>query len=122
MLPSLVADMDIAVSVIRFLRDEGVDVVSAREENWYNYEGRDILREAHEMNRFVLTHDSDYGELVIHQGETTRGIIYIRAGSRQSEEVIAGLRNLLDAEIDWTRRQIVVCEPDKPPRMRLIDT
>ena len=114
--------MDIAVTVIRFLRDEGVDVVSARQQNWYNYEDRDILREAHEMNRFVLTHDSDYGELVIHQGETTRGIIYIRAGSRQSEEVIAGLRNLLDAEIDWTRRQIVVCEPDKPPRMRLIDT
>ena len=118
MLPPLVADMDIAVTVIRFLRDEGVDVVSAREENWYNYEDRDILREAHEMNRFVLTHDSDYGELVIHQGETTRGIIYIRAGSRQSEEVIAGLQNLLNAEIDWTQRQIIVCEPDKPPRIR----
>ena len=121
MLPPLVADLDIAVAVIRFLRNEGVDVVSVREENWYNYEDRDILREAHEMNRFVLTHDSDYGELVIHQGETTRGIIYMRAGSRQSKEVIAGLQNLLSTEIDWTRRQIVVCEPDKPPRTRLID-
>ena len=38
MLPPLVADLDIAVTVIRFLRDEGVDVVSVREENWYNYE------------------------------------------------------------------------------------
>ena len=118
MLPPLVADMDIAVTVIRFLRDEGVDVVSAREEGWSGYEDRDILREAHEMNRFVLTHDSDYGELVIHQGETTCGIIYIRAGSRQSEEVIAGLQNLRNAEIDWTQRQIIVCEPDKPPRIR----
>ena len=121
MLPSLVADMDIAVTVIRFLRERGVDVVSAREEGWSGYEDRDILREAHEMNRFVLTHDSDYGELVIHQGATTRGIIYMRAGSSESKAVIAGLQNLLNEEIDWTRRQIVVCEPDKPLRIRFID-
>ena len=121
MLPPLVADLDIAVAVIRFLRDEGVDVVSVREENWYNYEDRGILREAHEMNRFVLTHDSDYGELVIHQGETTRGIIYMHSGSRQAKEVIADLQYLLSTEIDWTQRQIIVCEPDKPPRIRLID-
>ena len=120
MLPSLVADMDIAVSVIRFLRDEGVDVVSAREENWYNYEGRDILREAHDMGRFVLTHDSDYGELAIHQGQTTPGIIYLRSGSCVPGEVIADLQDLLNAEINWTRRQIIVCEPDKPPRIRLL--
>ncbi len=92
MLPPLVADLDIAVAVIRFLRNEGVDVVSVREENWYNYEDRDILREAHEMNRFVLTHDSDYGELVIHQGENTCGIIYMRSGSRQSKEVIVACK------------------------------
>lgn len=113
--------MDIAVAVVRFLREQGVDVVSAREEGWSGYEDRDILREAHEMNRFVLTHDSDYGELVIHQGETTRGIIYMRAGSRESKTVIVSLQNLFNAEIDWTRRQIVVCEPDKPPRIRLIN-
>ena len=121
MLPPLVADADIADPVIQFLEGHGVDVVSAREEGWSRYEDRDILREAHEMNRFVLTHDSDYGELVIHQGETTRGIIYMRSGSRQAKEVIADLQNLLSTEIDWARRLIVVCEPDKPPRIHLID-
>ena len=44
----------------------------------------------------------------------------MRAGGRESKAVIASLQNLLNAEIDWTRRQIVVCEPDKPPRIRLI--
>lgn len=34
MLPSLVADMNIADPVIHFLREHGVDVVSAREEVW----------------------------------------------------------------------------------------
>ena len=46
-----VADIDIAVSVIQFLRAQGVDVVAGREENWNRYEDRDILREAHAMNR-----------------------------------------------------------------------
>jgi len=34
MLPPLVADMDIASPVVHFLRVQGVDVLSAREERW----------------------------------------------------------------------------------------
>lgn len=120
MLPPLVADINIAVPVILFLRERGVDVVSAREQNWHNNEDRDILLQAHEMNRFVLTHDSDFSELAVHQGQIITGIIHLRSGSCPSTEVIADLENLLNTEIDWTRRQIVVCEPDKPPRIRLI--
>ena len=120
MLPPIVADMNIAVPVIQFLREQGVDMVSAREEGWSRYEDRDILRKAHEMNRFVLTHDSDFSELAVHQGQIITGIIHLRSGSCPSADVIADLQNLLNAEIDWTRRQIVVCEPDKPPRIRLI--
>ena len=118
MLPSLVADVNIAPTVIQFLRECGVDVVSAREEGWSRYEDRDILREAYEMDRFVLTHDSDYGELAVFQNQAILGIIYLRPGGRPPVEVIADLQNLLNAEIDWTQRQIIVCEPDKPPRIR----
>lgn len=74
MLPPLVADINIAVSVIQFLRAQGVDVVAGREEAWYGHEDRDLLREAHSMNRFVLTHDSDFGTLAVHEGQTITGI------------------------------------------------
>ena len=33
-LPSLIADMDIAVPVIQFLRTQGIEVLSALEEGW----------------------------------------------------------------------------------------
>ncbi len=69
MLPSLVADVNIAPTVIQFLRECGIDVVSAREEGWSRYEDRDILREAHEMGRFVLTHDSDFSKLAVIQNQ-----------------------------------------------------
>ena len=118
MLPPLVADINIAVSVIQFLRAQGVDVVAGREESWNRYEDRDILREARARNRFVLTHDSDFGMLAVHEGQTITGIIHLRPGNRSSAEVIADLQVLLNTEIDWTPPLIVVCESGKPPRLR----
>lgn len=63
MLPPLVADVNIASRVVQFLRSQGVDVVSAFEEGWHLYKDEDILTNAHLMDRFVLTHDSDFGHL-----------------------------------------------------------
>ena len=121
MLPPIVADINIAPTVIQFLRKRSVDVVSAREEGWSRYEDPDILREAYEMGRFVLTHDADFSKLAVFQNQAIRGIIYLRPGGRPPAEVITDLENLLKAQMDWTQRQIVVCEPDKPLRIRLID-
>ena len=55
MLPPLVADMNIAVPVTEFLRNEGVDVISAREEMWGGLTDSQILARAHEMGRYVLS-------------------------------------------------------------------
>ena len=93
-------------------------MVAGREESWNRYEDRDLLREAHAMNRFVLTHDSDFGTLAVHEGQTITGIIHLRPGNRPSSEVIADLQVLLNTEIDWTPPLIVVCESGKPPRLR----
>lgn len=108
MLPPLVTDINIAVPVVQFLRAQGVDVVSGREKGWHTFTDRDILREAHAMKRFVLTHDSDFGKLAVYRGHPITGIIYLRPGNRPPTDVIADLRNLLNADIDWTPPRIVV--------------
>lgn len=118
MLPPLVADMNISDVVIEFLREQGVDVVAGREENWHRYQDHVILRKAHEMNRFVLTHDSHFGNLAIPESQPITGIIYLRSGHCSSEEVIADLQALLNTEIDWTPPLIVVCRSGKLPRLR----
>ena len=100
MLPSLVADMNIAVPVITFLRARGVDVVSAREEEWGDFTDSEILAHAHAQLRFVMTHDSDFGTLAVHRGEPITGILYLRPGGRPPAEVIVDIEALLDAEID----------------------
>ncbi len=120
MLPPLVVDMNISDFIIEFLREQGIDVMTAREENWHRYEDRDILRKAHEMNRFVLTHDSDFSTLAVLENQSITGIIHLRPGSGNlpREKVIADLQVLLNAKIDWTPPLIVVCQSGKPPRLR----
>ena len=108
MLPPLVADINVASEIVQFLRSQGVDVVSACEEGWGSYEDEDILVTAHAMNRFVLTHDSDFGTLVVHQKHPNPGIIHLRPGGRPATEVIADLQELLERQVDWTPPMIAV--------------
>jgi predicted nuclease of predicted toxin-antitoxin system len=108
MLPPLVADMDIAAPVVHFLRAQGVDVLSAREEGWGDLTDSQILARAHAMTRVVLTHDSDFGTLAVHRGEVITGIVYLRPGGRPPAEVMADVQALMAAEIDWTPPVIAV--------------
>ena len=108
MLPPLLADMNIAVPVVRFLRIQGVDIRSSREEGRGALTDSQILAQAHAMGRFVLTHDSDFGTLAVHRGEPITGILYLRPGGRPPHQVIPDLQALLEAEIDWTPPVIAV--------------
>jgi predicted nuclease of predicted toxin-antitoxin system len=93
--------MNIAVPVIAFLRARGVDVVSAREEDWGDLTDSELLARGHAQSRFVMTHDSDFGTLAVHRGEPITGILYLRPGGRPPAEVIVDIEALLNAEIDW---------------------
>jgi predicted nuclease of predicted toxin-antitoxin system len=86
MLPDLVADMNIAAAVVRFLRSVGIDVISADEQGWHNLTDTEILKRAHARHRFVLTHDSDFGTLAIHTGLAFTGVIYLRPGNRPAAQ------------------------------------
>ena len=108
MLPPLIADANIALAVVRFLRERNVDVLYVREEGWKFYTDRDILARAHARHRFVLTHDSDFGTLAIHRKQPITGIIHLRPGGRPSSEVIADLQDLLKVRVDWTPPLIAV--------------
>ena len=64
----LLADENIDPDVIAFLRQCGKDVQSIAEEGLFGLSDLAVLRRAHEAGRAVLTHDSDFGSLVIVQG------------------------------------------------------
>ena len=74
------------------------------------------------MNRFVLTHDSDFGKLAVYRGQPITGIIHLRPGGRSPADVIADLRDLLNTDIDWTPPKIVVYQSGRIRLRHLMET
>ena len=108
MLPPVVADINIALPVVQWLRAHGVDVVYAIEERWFRMTDREMLLRASADSRFMLTHDADFGELAIQVGEPYYGIIHLRPGDRLPSEVIADLSDLNSRNIQWERGMLAV--------------
>lgn len=100
-LPKLLADANVAVEVVAYLRSRGVDVASIYERDLALLTDEDVLAVATSEERFVLTHDSDFGRLVLHEGRPFHGVIFLRPGDDPPDVVIAGLPPLLDADVDW---------------------
>ncbi len=76
----LLTDENIHPQVVDALRRRGADVLDIKESGWVGAQDLAILRKAQVENRVVLTHDSDFGKLVVTTGEPVVGIVYLRPG------------------------------------------
>ena len=107
---SVLADENIQPAVISFLREQELDVFSFPEEGQFGLSDADILRFAVETNRIVLTHDSDFGGLIILNEQSFVGIVYLRPGHIQAEFTIETLRTIFEQIKDVRTPFIVVAE------------
>ena len=107
---SILTDENIQPAVIAFLREQGLDVFSFPEQGQFGLSDTDILRFAVETNRIVLTHDSDFGGLVILNEQSFTGIVYLRPGHIQAEFVIETIRTVFEQIEDVQAPFIVVAE------------
>ncbi len=102
-------DENIAVSVIRFLRREGFDVVDVKEEKLFGLSDKGILDIARKEGRIVLTHDKDFLGIMRNYKFDIEGIILIRCKRQNPENVIAALSGLLKMpEIKKTRNSLFI--------------
>jgi len=120
-LPPLLADVNVVVQVVAFLRAQGVDVETVVELAWERRTDDELLAEAYSMRRFVLTHDPDFGRLAVAEGHSVHGILHLRPGDDPPDVVIEGLRPLLVHPTDWTPPMIAVYRAGRlrvrrPPR------
>ena len=65
---------------------------------------------AHQQERVVLTHDSDFGMLAIAQVEPFTGIIYLRPGHIRASFTIQTIETLAEQPIDVHPPFIIVAE------------
>jgi len=89
-------DENIAVSVVKFLRQRDHIVKNVKEESMYSYSDKDILELAIKEKRVILTHDKDFMEIVKNYSSDFEGIILIRCKNQNPENVSEVLDNLLN--------------------------
>lgn len=81
--------------VVEFLREQGHDVLDLKETGLIGAGDLDVIRRAHAEERVVLTHDRDFGRLVVLDREAFTGIVYLRPGHLDPGFTIGTLRALL---------------------------
>jgi predicted nuclease of predicted toxin-antitoxin system len=115
----ILADENISPRILAFLRAKGIDAVDVKEKGWYGSTDRYVLEMAYADERFVLTHDSDFGTLAINEGAPCYGIIYIRLKNLKVENVCGVLEKLSKIDIEIAKGSIVVVE-DARVRIRSV--
>ena len=106
----LLTDENIHADVVRFLRSMGFDVLDVREENPHGTSDTNLLRWAVSEDRIVLTHDSDFGTLVMLAGEPIVGIVFLRPGHIEPEFTTDSIDALLREELDLTPPFILIAQ------------
>jgi predicted nuclease of predicted toxin-antitoxin system len=91
----LLADLNIAPDVVDYLRGEGLDVVSARDQGWDHEDDSVLLTRAVADDRVMLTRDGDFGTLAIQFGLPYLGIVRLRPGNLTSPQTITLIQELI---------------------------
>ena len=92
---ALLADENVHPDVIVFLREAGLNVDSISEQGKFGLPDTNVLPQATESNRVVLTHDSDFGGMAVFGAKFT-GIIYLRPGHIRADFTIKILEAIRD--------------------------
>jgi predicted nuclease of predicted toxin-antitoxin system len=105
----LLADENVHPDVIVFLREAGLDVESVSEQGQFGLPDTQVLQQATEAGRAVLTHDSDFGGLAL-MGAEFIGIIYVRPGHIHADFTIKTINAIRENAPDVTPPFILVAE------------
>ncbi len=106
----VLTDENVSPKIVVFLRNHGLDVLDTKEQGWQGKSDDELLEIAYQDNRWVLTHDADFGTLAIHEGKPYLGIIFLRVRNLKSHNVIRVCNQLLHHDVDFSQRALVVVE------------
>lgn len=117
----LLADENISPRVIATLRQRGIDVLDVKEQHWHGADDETLLGIAYREQRFVLTHDADFGTLAVNQGKPCYGILYLRLKNLKPIHVSQICQNLLQRDLEITPHTILVIDEMRIRIRYLID-
>lgn len=112
----IVADENLAGTLIEQLRQRGHDVLAVKE-SMRSEPDEAVLARARAENRVIITHDKDFGELAFRAGLPAEcGVILLRLAGASPEELCHRAIMAIESRDDWAGHFAVVT--DQRIRMR----
>lgn len=106
----LFLDQDVYFATVRFLEEQGHDIVRPSNFGLSKAADANLLRLAQEQGRIFITRDRDFGNLVFVQ-QLGSGVLYLRMLPTTQEQVHAELAKVLDNySADELQRAFVVID------------
>ena len=96
----LLSDENIDPAVTAHLRQVGFDVIDLSDAGLRGTTDQQLLDFALREQRVIVTHDSDFGTLAVHQNQPLVGIIHLRPGHIDPAFTIATLEAIRRADPD----------------------
>lgn len=91
----LLADENVAGATIAALRAAGFDMASVAE-TCPGIADREVLLRSREQERWLVTYDRDYGDLIYRQGEPAPpGVVYLRLTPSEPKEAARAVESAL---------------------------
>ena len=110
--PSLIflADENINTVVIDFLKSQSFDTIDVFSLQLNSKPDKDILITAKQLDRVVLTHDSDFGQIIFTEKIDFKGVIYLQPGHIQPQLTIQTLQVIINSTVELIEPFIIVAE------------
>lgn len=112
------ADENVSPRLVAFLRERGHDVHDVIEQGWQGKSDAFLLRKAWKAQRFIITHDRDFGKLAIDQHEPCYGVFYLRLRDQRALNAIAAMNRFLSTKTPIQSGTLIVIQESKA-RIRL---
>lgn len=114
-------DQDVYGLTVRFLVDEGYDVVTVSELKMSRATDEEILQTAQEQKRILITRDRDYGNLVFVK-RMGSGVIYLRILPTNINLIHKGLKRVIETYPEEELSQSFVVVEANGHRIRKISS
>jgi predicted nuclease of predicted toxin-antitoxin system len=115
----LLTDENISPRVVTFLRENGFDILDVKESALNGTSDQILLDLALKEQRFMVTHDADFGTLAINNEQPCYGVLYIRLMKQSALNVIEVLKTLISMNPELSPGSLVVIEESRM-RVRIL--
>jgi predicted nuclease of predicted toxin-antitoxin system len=106
-------DENVSPRVVAFLREKGFDVRDVKESALNGTSDHILLELALKEQRFVVTHDADFGTLAINSKLPCYGVLYLRLLKQNALNVIEVLKILIALNPDLSTGSLVVINENR---------